>query len=75
MLDSALRRTDALLPILFGLWSNVRCKGRVAESRRWVTQLMNAAETYRDADLPEDPRRRACPCLARSDIPSLWPGH
>jgi hypothetical protein len=29
----------------------VLTRGRIAESLRWVTQLMNAAETYRDPDL------------------------
>ena len=50
-LVNALRRTDALVPILWGLFIHVLCRGQVAESLRWVTQLMNAAETYRDADL------------------------
>jgi class 3 adenylate cyclase/predicted ATPase len=48
---NALRRNDALLPILWGLFLHVLCRGRVAESLRWVTQLMNAAETCRDSDL------------------------
>jgi predicted ATPase len=30
----------------------VLTRGRIAESLRWVTQLMNAAETYRVPDLP-----------------------
>jgi class 3 adenylate cyclase/tetratricopeptide (TPR) repeat protein len=50
-LADALRRNDALVPILWGLFIHVLCRGRVAESLRWITQLMNAAETYRDADL------------------------
>jgi predicted ATPase len=49
---NALRRNDALLPILWGLFLHVFSRGRVAESLRWVSQLMNAAETYRDPDLP-----------------------
>jgi class 3 adenylate cyclase len=48
---NALRRNDALLPILWGLFLHVSTRGRIAESLRWVTQLMNAAETYRDPDL------------------------
>jgi hypothetical protein len=48
---NALCRYDALLPILWGLFLHVLTRGRVAESLRWVTQLMNAAETYRVPDL------------------------
>ncbi len=48
---SSLRRNDALLPILWGLFRHVLVRGRVAESLRWVTQLMNAGETYGDPDL------------------------
>jgi predicted ATPase len=47
----ALRRNDALLPTLIGLWAHVETVGRVAESLRWVTELMTAAETYGDLDL------------------------
>jgi hypothetical protein len=50
-LANALRRKDALGQILLGLFDYVLCRGRVAESLRWVTQMMNAAETYGDADL------------------------
>jgi class 3 adenylate cyclase/predicted ATPase len=50
-LAQSLRRNDALVPILWGLYVHVLCRGRVAESLRWVTQLMNAAETYGDPDL------------------------
>jgi predicted ATPase len=50
-LAHALRRNDALVPILWGLFVHVMCRGRVAESLRWVEQLMNAAEEYGDADL------------------------
>jgi predicted ATPase len=49
-LANALRRNDALVPILWGLFRYVQ-GGRVADSLRWVTQLMNAAEAYGDPDL------------------------
>jgi predicted ATPase len=49
-LAHSLRRSDALLPILWGLFTHVLARRRVAESVRWVTQLMNAAETYGDPD-------------------------
>jgi class 3 adenylate cyclase len=48
---NALCRNDALLSILWGLFLHVLTRGRVAESLGWVTQLMNAAETYRVPDL------------------------
>ncbi len=49
-LAQSLRRNDALVPIFWGLFTHVLCRGRVAESMRWVTQLMNAAETYGETD-------------------------
>jgi predicted ATPase len=48
---NALRRNDALAPIFWGLFHHVLARGRIAESLRWVTQFMNAAEAYRDPDL------------------------
>jgi predicted ATPase len=50
-LANTLHRNDALLPILWGLFIHVLTRGRIAESLRWVTQLMNAAEAYSDPDL------------------------
>jgi class 3 adenylate cyclase/predicted ATPase len=50
-LATSLRRSDALVPILWGLRTFVFSRGRVADSLQWVTGLMNAAETYRDPDL------------------------
>src|SRR5690349_20705491 len=50
-LARSLGRADALLRILSGLKSNVLNTGRVAESLRWATQIMEAAEAHRDPDL------------------------
>jgi class 3 adenylate cyclase/tetratricopeptide (TPR) repeat protein len=50
-LADSLRRGDALLAVLRGLYIHVLVRGRVAESLRWVTQIMDAAETYGDPDL------------------------
>jgi len=50
-LANSLRRDAALLPILWGLVIHVVCRGRVAESLRWVTQAMNAGETRGDTNL------------------------
>jgi predicted ATPase len=50
-LARTLRRSDALLSILFGHWANVLTRGRLAESLHWVTRIYEAAEEYRDHDL------------------------
>jgi class 3 adenylate cyclase len=50
-LANALRRSDSLLLILGWLNTYVRCTGRVAESLRWVTPAIDAAETCGDPDL------------------------
>jgi predicted ATPase len=50
-LANSLGRNDALLPILWGLFRHVLTRGRVAESLRWVAELMNAANASGDADL------------------------
>jgi predicted ATPase len=49
-LANSLCRNDALVAILYGLFTHVQVSGRVAESLRWVTELMNVAEAYGDAD-------------------------
>jgi tetratricopeptide (TPR) repeat protein len=50
-LANSLRRNDACVPILFGLWANVLCTGRAADSLHWVAQISGAAAAYRDPDL------------------------
>jgi class 3 adenylate cyclase/predicted ATPase len=50
-LATSLSRNDALLPILWGLWTHVFARGWIAESLHWVTQLVNASEAYHDPDL------------------------
>jgi hypothetical protein len=50
-LAASLRRNDALLPILLGLWAKVLCAGRLPETLHWVAAISNAAEAYRDPDL------------------------
>jgi class 3 adenylate cyclase len=50
-LATVLRRDDALLPILWGLCLNVLVRGRIDESLRWATQILDAAEAYQDPDL------------------------
>jgi predicted ATPase len=50
-LAHALRRSDALLPILNGLQTHVASSGRVAESLRWVARMSDAAAAYGEPDL------------------------
>ena len=50
-LANSLRRNDALLSILWGLFIHVLNKGRLAESLGWVEQIHDAAEAYHDPDL------------------------
>jgi predicted ATPase len=50
-LAHSLHRNDALGPILWGLHAHVINSGRVAESVRWVAQLMDAANACGDPDL------------------------
>lgn len=50
-LANSLRRNDALVPTLFGLWANTFTTGRVAESLCWFTQTLDAAEAYGDSAL------------------------
>jgi hypothetical protein len=50
-LAHSLRRNDTLVPIFCGLVNHVLSTGRMVESLRWVTQVLNAAETYDDPDL------------------------
>ncbi len=50
-LANSLRRNDALLPILWGLFSYVLVRGRTAELVGWATQMLDAAKTYADPDL------------------------
>jgi class 3 adenylate cyclase/tetratricopeptide (TPR) repeat protein len=50
-LAHSLRREDALLPILHGLWVSDAAGGKISDSLRWITQIVDAAECYRDPDL------------------------
>jgi predicted ATPase len=50
-LAHSLRRNDALLPILFGLHTNVHVRGGPADSLYWVAQIHEAAQVHDDPDL------------------------
>jgi class 3 adenylate cyclase/tetratricopeptide (TPR) repeat protein len=59
-----LERHDALLPILWGLTSNVYTQGRVAEALPWVEEMLDVAKATREADLLIAGHARACVCYS-----------
>ena len=59
-LAKSLGRHEALLPIYWGLWVYVLCKGRLAESLAWVNEMLATAETIGDPDLLLEAHRAAC---------------
>ena len=61
-LAKSLKRHDALLPIFWGLSSNVMSQGRVAESMLWVEEMLNIAKAIGDADLLVTGHGLACTC-------------
>ena len=50
-LAKSLERNDALLPILWGLFWNVLCGGRVGESLSWADEMLDAAKASGNSDL------------------------
>ena len=50
-LAKSLERHDALTSIYWALFANVSTQGRVAESLRWVEEMLGVAEATGDADL------------------------
>jgi len=50
MVQELLNRTDALLPILWGLWIHVSCQGRVAESLECVKEMLQIGESSGNLD-------------------------
>jgi tetratricopeptide (TPR) repeat protein len=61
-LAKSLERHDALAPILWGLTSNVQTQGHVAESLRWVEEMLDIAEATGDVDLLVTGHGLACNC-------------
>jgi class 3 adenylate cyclase/tetratricopeptide (TPR) repeat protein len=59
-LAKSLNRHDALVPILWGLASNVLNQGRVAESLPWAEEILDLATATGDADLLIPGHARAC---------------
>lgn len=50
-LGKSLGRYDALLPIYYGLWSDVVAKGNIAESLAWADEMLTTADAAGDSDL------------------------
>jgi predicted ATPase/class 3 adenylate cyclase len=48
---NSLRRSDAMVPIFWGLYTNVLTTGRVEESLRWAARIVEAAEAHSHQDL------------------------
>ena len=59
-LAKSLRRYEALVPILSGLWVYVLYQGRVAEALDWVNEMLATAEATGDSDLLLVGHRSAC---------------
>ena len=50
-LARSLGRRDLLSPILWGLWVNVMCNGRIAESLQWANEMLTSAKEGDDRAL------------------------
>jgi class 3 adenylate cyclase len=61
-LAKSLERHDALAPIFSGLTGVDLTQGRVAESLRWVEEMLDLAEATSDADLLVTGHGLACGC-------------
>ena len=59
-LAKTLNRHQALLPIYFGLCSNLVLRGRLAEGLGWVNEMLASAEATGDPDLLIMGHRSAC---------------
>ena len=59
-LAKSLKRNDALVPILWGLWINVLCVGRADESLPWTMEMLDAAKATGDVDLLIVGHQMAC---------------
>jgi class 3 adenylate cyclase/tetratricopeptide (TPR) repeat protein len=59
-LAKTLNRHEALLPIYFGLCSNLVLHGRLAEGLDWVNEMLASAEATGDGDLLIMGHRSAC---------------
>jgi class 3 adenylate cyclase/tetratricopeptide (TPR) repeat protein len=59
-LAKTLNRHDALLPVYFGLCSNLVLRGRLAEGLDWVNEMLASAEATGDGDLLIIGHRSAC---------------
>jgi class 3 adenylate cyclase len=63
-LAKSLERNDTLVPILWGLTCNVYSQGRVAESLRWVEEMLGTAQATGETDLLIAGHMCGCFCYA-----------
>ena len=61
-LAKSLERHDALVPIFWGLTTNVLNQGRVVESLPWTQEMLDHAKATGNADLLIAGHARACSC-------------
>jgi class 3 adenylate cyclase/tetratricopeptide (TPR) repeat protein len=61
-LAKSLDRSDALVPIIWGLWVNVLTQGRVAESLPWAQEMLDIAKVSGNSDLLITGHTIACTC-------------
>ncbi len=61
-LAKSLKRHDALLPILSGLFANALTQGQVTESLAWADEMLDLAQATGDADLLIAGHGAACCC-------------
>jgi predicted ATPase len=59
-LAKSLNRHEALVPIYYGLSTNIYVQGRIAEALAWVKEMLATAEASGDADLLIVGHRAAC---------------
>ncbi len=61
-LAKSLSRSDALLPIFWGLTNNVLAQGRVADSLSWAEEMLDLAKATGDTNLLTTGHALACTC-------------
>ena len=60
LLAKALDRYQALLPIYYGLFTNILVQGRIIESTRWINEAFEAAARHGDLKLKRTAHVMAC---------------
>jgi tetratricopeptide (TPR) repeat protein len=50
-LAKSLKRNDALLPVLWGLWCNIHTQGRRSNALDWAKEMLGTGESSDDSDI------------------------